>query len=54
MPPQWGKGSHQLVKDPKSGFVQTVQYKIYREVIKTYLKRVNELGYDVEKFIKYL
>lgn len=34
--------------------VITIQYKIYKEVIKNYCKRVDELGYDVDKFIKYL
>lgn len=52
--PFCGKGSHRIVKCPKSGREITVQYKIYKEVIKSYLKIVDELGYDVEEFIKHL
>lgn len=54
LPQRFGKGSHRLVKCPKSGVEIVVQYKIYKEVIRSYIKKVYELGYDVNKFIKYL
>lgn len=50
----YGKGSHRLVEDPKTGTVITVQHKIYREVIKSYCKDVDGLGYDVGEFIRRL
>ncbi|MFC1615406.1 hypothetical protein ACFL2L_01265 [Patescibacteria group bacterium] len=52
--PLFGKGSHRLAECPKTGCSIIVQHKIYKEVIKSYCKRVDELGYDVDKFIKYL
>ena len=54
MPNCYGKGSHVLVKCPKTGEIATVQNKIYKEVIKSYCKYVDRLGYDVRKFIKHL
>ncbi|MFH1187658.1 MAG: type II toxin-antitoxin system HicA family toxin [bacterium] len=49
-----GKGSHQMMEDPKTGVRVTVQYKIYKDVIREYCKTIIELGYDVDKFIKKL
>lgn len=54
LPPAYGKGSHRMVKCRKTGVEITVQHKIYKEVIKSYIKAVERLGYDVAKFIKYL
>lgn len=51
---RWGKGSHRIVKDPKSGFEQTVQYKIYKEVINTFCKRLEDCNYDASEFIRYI
>ena len=54
LPGRFGKGSHIYVKDPVSGIEITVQHKIYKEVIRDYCKKVENLYYDVDKFIKYL
>lgn len=54
LPPNRGSGSHRVVRCPKTREEITVQYKIYKVVIKDYCKRVDELGYDVMRFIKYL
>ncbi|MFH1030091.1 MAG: type II toxin-antitoxin system HicA family toxin [bacterium] len=50
----FGKGSHRVVQCPKTGARVTVQYKIYKEVVREYCKTVMELGYDIDKFIKKL
>lgn len=49
-----GKGSHRVVQCPKTGTRITVQYKIYKEVIREYCKIINQLGYNVDQFIKKL
>ena len=49
-----GKGSHIKIIDPKTKKWTTVQSKIYKEVIRSYIKFVEELGYDCDKFVKYL
>lgn len=49
-----GKGSHKMMEDPKTDVRITVQYKIYKEVIREYCKIIIELGYDVDEFIKKL
>lgn len=49
-----GKGSHQVMQDPKTGDCVTVQYKIYKNIIREYCKTVENLGYDVDEFIKKL
>ena len=54
LPSRYGKGSHQLVRCPKTGEVITVQYQVYKVLIQKYCKRVEQLGYDVEEFIQYL
>lgn len=51
---KWGKGSHRIVKESRTGFEQTVQYHIYKEVIKTFCKRLEEYGYDASEFLKYI
>lgn len=50
----FGKGSHRLVKDPKTGICITVQHKIYKQVLESYCKKVKELEYDAEEFIRRL
>ncbi|MFH1900335.1 MAG: type II toxin-antitoxin system HicA family toxin [Patescibacteria group bacterium] len=52
LPTGFGKGSHRLVKDPRSGKEITVQHNIYKQVIRDYCKKVEQLDYDAEKFIK--
>ncbi|MFH1412837.1 MAG: hypothetical protein ABIG10_02305 [bacterium] len=54
LPPISGKGSHRMVKCQKTKLEITVQHKIYKEVIKSYIKKVEELGYDVDLFISKL
>ena len=54
LPTYYGKGSHRIVKCPKTNCEITVQNKIYKEVIKSYCKKVDELGYDIDLFIKKL
>ena len=49
-----GKGSHIKVIEPKTKKWIIVQNKIYKEAIRGYIKFVEELGYDHDKFIKYL
>lgn len=49
-----GKGSHQMMHDPKTGARVTIQYKIYKNIIRKYCKTVEKLGYDVDEFIKKL
>ncbi|MCX6786089.1 MAG: type II toxin-antitoxin system HicA family toxin [Candidatus Komeilibacteria bacterium] len=51
---RFGKGSHILVTDPKSGATITVQHRIYKEVIRSYCQALEKLGYDSSEFIKYL
>ena len=52
--PRYGKGSHRVVICKKTDTRVTVQYKVYKEVIKSYIKIVEKLGYDVSEFISYL
>ncbi|MCK5460197.1 hypothetical protein KAI52_03715 [Candidatus Parcubacteria bacterium] len=54
MPAFYGKGSHRIVRCSKTNCEITVQNKIYKEVIKSYCKKVDELGYDIDLFIKKL
>ena len=54
LPSYYGKGSHRLIEDPKTGTVITIQHKIYKEIIKSYCKDVDALGYDVNEFIRKL
>jgi hypothetical protein len=49
-----GRSGHIIVCDPKSGVEFPIQSHIYKQVIKCYLKRVDQLGYDIDKFISYL
>ena len=51
---RFGKGSHVLVTDPKSGASITVQYHNYKEVIRSYCQQLEKLGYDSSEFVKYL
>jgi len=53
-PKKFGKGSHILVTDPKSGSSITVRYHNYKEVIRSYCQKLEKLGYDSSEFIKYL
>lgn len=52
--PGYGKGSHRLVRDSKSGSVITVQYHIRKDVLRSFCRIIRELGYSVEEFIDYL
>ena len=54
LPCKYGNGSHRVVECPKTKIKITVQHKIYKEVIKSYLKVVDQLGYDAQDFIRYL
>lgn len=54
LPTFYGKGSHRIVRCAKTNCEITVQNKIYKEVIKSYCKKVDGLGYDVNLFIKKL
>lgn len=49
-----GKGSHIKVVDPRTKKWTIVQNKIYKETIRSYIKFIEELGHDCNKFIKYL
>ena len=49
-----GKGGHIKVIDPRTGKWIIAQNKIYKEVIRSYIKFVERMGYDCDKFIKYL
>ena len=53
-PKKFGKGSHIMVTDPKSGLSLTVQYHNYKEVIRSYCQKLEKLGYNSSEFIKYL
>ena len=50
--PRWGSGSHRLVRDPKSGYEQVIQSKIYKECLKTYCKVLEVNGYDASTFVR--
>lgn len=54
LPSGFGKGSHRLVKDLKTGVCITIQRKIYKQVLESYCKRVEELGYSAEEFARRL
>ena len=49
-----GKGSHRVVRDPKTNTEITVQYHIYKDIIRSYCKAVEVLGYDASEFARYL
>ncbi|MBU4331826.1 type II toxin-antitoxin system HicA family toxin [Patescibacteria group bacterium] len=49
-----GKGSHIKVIEPRTKKWIIVQNKIYKEAIRSYIKFVEELGYNANQFIKYL
>ncbi|PIS04543.1 MAG: hypothetical protein COT81_05860 [Candidatus Buchananbacteria bacterium CG10_big_fil_rev_8_21_14_0_10_42_9] len=54
LPHKYGKGSHRMVRDPKTGQEITVQSKVFKQVLFDYCSKVSELGYDVNQFIKHL
>ncbi|MEA2064820.1 MAG: type II toxin-antitoxin system HicA family toxin [Patescibacteria group bacterium] len=49
-----GKGSHQVMEDPKTKIRVTIQHKIYKNVIREYCKIIIMLNYDIDKFINKL
>lgn len=50
----FGKGSHRMVEDPRTGAGITIQHKIRKDVLREYCKKIIELGYDADQFIKKL
>ena len=54
LPPACGKGSHRIAQCPQTNTEINIQHKIYKEVIKSYIKKIDKLGYDIDLFISKL
>lgn len=49
-PGNFGKGSHIIVKDPKTNKEFTIQHRIDKYIIRDYCKKLEALEYDSNEF----